>query len=1480
MSADFSLTAKSKQSAFESRVATNANISEQQRHSDSFAPTSIHLRDNENDNNEYDDSYQSFLPKPSPPEAVDVSDELSPVCDYSECMRADNQVKVGVSPTDELHRSPNSANDRAYIQTTTESDSQSQKPKSDSDSSSESHSAYENNAFAGSDSIDKFETKSEVRSPYEVVRDDNSEPQEGDQKKDSLSDQSPKPEIDSKKGSDDKGDDDDRKDDDRKGGGGVRVSSDREVVDKVKKQIVSEIFAKELNEEVMNGSPERKLISKSDRQSAAEVKFKPQETTDLDEIDFEEIRREAQIIAQSIVVKAKEELAKIPHKVNISSEISDEDMVEQELDDFEDVKRVNARPEEVIANDIEPTVSQPMTVISPDASKAQKRISFTESETFPLKSPDKSSVVSDKNMSPEELKTTLYHPRKSSGSGSGSSSQKERESGMSSSSESHYHSFDVSDSSRTPATSRPTSSEFDLTIIPEHQCSSRSSTGYGLSPSEYETCATSQEGSYETAATSQETSYVTAKTSVGEGSRDSTISIQSDSSGHLAEMSSEGSETIITEEDRDKRSSVSDDDFDQNGSTTPVNEFKEPYDCDIPEEVIRAGIEMPYMRGSDWKELERTSLEDIGSASLGATCQGFEAVDHSKELNSSLLVSNNSIDESEQNSENSNTWQSSSVGTAINVANQPNSPSLTSSGPSACLDSAQILNQSISESLETLNTPEVQQTNAQYSNGPVEVDYVPEFDHSDTDHISSQSAANQSVEHLSFTQDERTSSSELTSDYHPSDTPLVSQSSLCSSVLSEHARHQLSYDLSPDLHLGASDSLTMGSDDSQRPQSPIPPESEELVFLESVHDKSPSENTSLTPEIAHCIEQNLELYTHPEVDENIEDSPSRMSIGSRLGQSRPVPISSSRSGESSAASSLKEFERLEAEMKGKGSLHGSSDSLGSGSGKPLANRGSDRDDHSVSSSLNEFEKLEKDLSEAERIERRAAEEAARLSEIEEGHESQASDASQETLSGHGNDGSDDTDSDYEKRMSEIDDMIKIHEKSVEKMHSLSKDIESNDNLSDKNSSDKQRLDTRPRTQSQSSSANQKRLVSTDSTDSHHIDSVSTINTESLIERIDDLVEYKDDNKSLSSDSAHEELREESAQELEHIEAINESLSSRSSFQDTSNLLTHESGPALATLREETDFEEDSLKGSLHGSLKPSECMLSSTDSLETSTAGTHATYHCESAMSSSYVTSGDEATMVSSTDTPELLFSPSPDPLQRLYDHEKKILEQNRENVDSSDPQKEDTNESNDFEEIQTYDERGNLRVIKRFKRSVPPPPPPPQTTTASSSSDSEEKFLEMLKKSAHPGKEVIEEEKSVDEFGNLVIKRTIRTETISGPELTSKTVSGQSAERDTQEFLESFTKLQPVTSVDEYEGVDESGNTYKVYQEVTVAPEVRAVTFSGPDAQQKLDQFVRNWSGDKEQLLEVNKLVAEADTNQESDSDRCHQSGRDESIS
>jgi hypothetical protein len=1484
-----------------------------------------------------------------------MDEQLSPVCDYSN-ITPDLQVKVGISPTDDQLNNTKTYQTQYYsekhqISTNDQirdREQSSQKQSFDSpdhDYKSSAESAYENNAFAGQENIDSFfSIDSGQRSPYEVVREKFSRSDSDSKSNNKKLETKPKHTFGRSKSED--------KDNLRHYQEEKRIEIiDNKLEGKVMKQIVSEIFAKELEEEIVNGSPERKIIHKVTQvedlgpKETTELKFEQNiskniQKTESDDDNYEEIRKEASIIAQTIVGKAKEELARMPLNTNISSdislEISDEDLVEQGSDDNEDLDK--------------PTIDDLLT--SPciesdeidgqnvELTKAQKRISFTESDTFIIKEEsfeDKSAFNVEQSLSPDDSRKTSSDPRKSSDSGSRSGSQKEKESG--SSSESHYHSFDVSDSSKTPVTSRPTSSEFDLTIIPEQQClsgrSGSGSGGYGLSASEYETCVTSQEGSYATAATSQDTTYCTALTSLDShtSSRESTISIESESSGHLGEISSEGSETIIPGDDREMRASLSDDDYDQNGSVTPVNdEIKEPFDWDIPESVIRSGNELPFMSGSNWEVIEQRDSDAMASSSFEIiSSDEIESIPLQSGSNShraSLLQSNNSIEEAEQPSlsENSMTWHSSSVATAIHITGQPNSGngSIDSLGQiSGCADSTQSVFRSFSDSissLDNLNSNEGQQTvqisdgqlslqisePLTYTNGPVQVDYNPEYDVSDNERGSTQSS-NAVVQQYSQSQDERTSSS----DTQLSDTPLVSQSSFCSSVLSEHTRHQLSYDFSPEVpHVAIADSLTLGSDDLQRPESPIPPEVEEFVFLESnkesneesLTSKSSSNESSnllfdknLMAEGSHGSEH-TDLYTHQEVDEDIDESATLS--GTHLAQSKPIPILPSRSGESSAASSLKEFERLEAEMtaKGKGSPHGSSDSLGSSSGKPMPGRGSDRDDHSVSSSINEFEKLEKDCNEAESIERAAREEAARLSEIEEGHESQASDASQETLSDPGN-SDDDTDSDYEKRMSEIDDMMKLAQNNVEKMHGISRGADNSvtsDTLSTDMSLTDNLKDDKLKRQSQCSSANaaqlllMRKVMSTESMDSHPRSSISTTNTESLFDRIEDLdevkVEYKDENKSIDSDSLHED--HENIQELEFQTDITSTKSS--SVTESLSSLTHESthamasdsGPALATLREENDFDEDSLKESFHGILKGGDCMLSSTDSLEmTSPAATHATYHLGSGsqMSSSYQTSGDESTMISSSETPDLLFGASPDlleivdqqysnnqnnQLKRLFDNERKLLDQSKTCSEQSSTSKCDDNNPNpsegELEEIQTYDERGNLKIFRRVKRSVPPP----QTST-SSSSDNEEKFLEMLKKSAEPGTEVIEEEKTFDESGSLIMRRTVKTVSTEGPAFKSKLVTGLSADKETEDFLEPYTKLESVTNVDEYEGIDESGNPFKVYQEVTIMPEVRAVTFTGPDAQQKLDQFMNTWTGDKNQLIEINNPLSNTNTTQ-----------------
>lgn len=149
-----------------------------------------------------------------------------------------------------------------------------------------------------------------------------------------------------------------------------------------------------------------------------------------------------------------------------------------------------------------------------------------------------------------------------------------------------------------------------------------------------------------------------------------------------------------------------------------------------------------------------------------------------------------------------------------------------------------------------------------------------------------------------------------------------------------------------------------------------------------------------------------------------------------------------RSGEHDdvSMSSLQEFERLEnliAMEIHKNRSSGSQDSLNS-SGKSNRHTGSGKsagDDISLAS-LKEFEGLEHACLEASKIELKAKEEEALLSEIEEGHESQASESeSCETISA-GVARGDSDEEDYEKRMFEIDEIIRQAQTNVEKFIDL------------------------------------------------------------------------------------------------------------------------------------------------------------------------------------------------------------------------------------------------------------------------------------------------------------------------------------------------------------------------------------------------------------------------------------------------------------
>ncbi|XP_039276421.1 uncharacterized protein LOC111064080 [Nilaparvata lugens] len=393
-----------------------------------------------------------------------------------------------------------------------------------------------------------------------------------------------------------------------------------------------------------------------------------------------------------------------------------------------------------------------------------------------------------------------------------------------------------------------------------------------------------------------------------------------------------------------------------------------------------------------------------------------------------------------------------------------------------------------------------------------------------------------------------------------------------------------------------------------------------------------------------------------------------------------------RSGEHDdvSMSSLQEFERIEhmiALESTKNKSLGSQDSL-SGSGGSSRKHGTNRsggDDISLSS-LKEFEGLEMACIAAEKIESKAKEEEALLSEIEEGHESQASESeSCETISAGGIKGGDSDSDDYEKRMFEIDEIIKQAQTNVERFTDLkdatevsfldkTESVGRGDSLEEVAKVPDLDLDQPLHSASSASKAYDsssytKHWVDENRQTTDSLERVEklkiepdqfTISTDSLDMKTGDKTSA--DAMSASTDSIEYQLQQKKSKGRSEIMTDSIELSNKSNIMSDSL--------DLDTVKHTDSIEDDdeacgnaagvhdqSSSSGREGDLSSSgkedsgennripppraELMLGSTDSLEpTSSTATHATYHYEtdSIMSSSF-TSGGSNTMVSSTET-------------------------------------------------------------------------------------------------------------------------------------------------------------------------------------------------------------------------------------------------------
>ncbi|XP_074604996.1 uncharacterized protein LOC141858216 isoform X5 [Brevipalpus obovatus] len=1220
------------------------------------------------------------------------------------------------------------------------------------------------------------------------------------------------------------------------------------------------------------------------------------------------------------------------------------------------------------------------------------------------------------------------------------------------------------DSSRSTGSSRPTSGDFDH-ILP-------SSRGSGTGLSEYESCLTSQGGatsiSYMTAASSQDTTLTTSTSyETAQSSRHSTISVDSDSC-QLGELSSDASETLITglsdhhhrQQDAGSRDKIAgdaddedEDEDDEDGQSTPINDnsIKEPYEREIPEDVIRSGIEAPCMGQSlsSWEMVENkshntspfelistttttastaasrnldeftetitcitTTKETITSVDIGGGDVPTGDLLEGTEMTSSFtaqLINLSTDDLAQPSTEDSSTWLSSDIGTAVNLANSndasgnnslennnstsaTNQPTSSSSGEdygNGCAGGGLIGHEGegsgrreessvVGESMEYMSS----QYELGASNGPLAVD-----DHDPSSEATSTGAGigggvslgggNTSTSGISGSRNSdhhgscissSINSHESSEHNNATDTPLVSQSSIASSILSERARHQLSYDLSPEIPCpGASGESMIQATDSgdDRPMSPVPPAdlgsssippppttsigqyeddsyekspiSEGEMFMLMTEDGMMMMGTSKDVAAIQAAQDPFpltgDLYTHEEIDESVEDL---MIISRRGGErkegegereegedgargggdvdaggsvrpqsagiterSKPISVASRTSaGEdagSSTGSSLQEFEKLEAEAKTRGS-HGSLDSIGSfGSGKPsVGDRGRTEDGGSICS-LTEFERLESECRQAEMIEKAVREEQARLSEIEEGHESQASD-SQETLSG---DGESDSDDDYEKRMTEIDDLMQKSESSLSASGHGPKGPGHSGESKDSGVIERRSAEVGRKLKKSKSSVVDKIVHSSiDNGGDGGSGRIETLKYDGNKFSAGNAMRLQDFNTRVISGSGSVENSQIHSSEEETKPGLSTSVHDEmnpmimstisiglsSLLTDADQLESME--PALDSGEEVQPEVEDDL-------IRSQFVMMSSTDSSSDRPALMSMSSSIQSVPNDDEFdkTDMDFTSLGSVTQQPIFEDEGEVTPIaeQKSFPGAEKVAK--KEEEDEGNLHNIHVDESLDddgWQVVREVDLDGSVRTIRTLSRHHQRTASH-EKASSSRKDDSEgdcsdksghsmqtgdEKFRAKLMRNNKTGQSIehIIEQKTVDPSGNVRVVRTVRQESLEGPRIDSRSFHGPHSEQERRQFIQSFATLEPICQEETIETHDTSGQPMIIQREICIQPEVRTITFIGHDTDRDISDFTEHWSGDRCELQKVSTINRESASSSSSDDAHVHQ--------
>lgn len=743
------------------------------------------------------------------------------------------------------------------------------------------------------------------------------------------------------------------------------------------------------------------------------------------------------------------------------------------------------------------------------------------------------------------------------------------------------------------------------------------------------------------------------------------------------------------------------------------------------------------------------------------------------------------------------------------------------------------------------------------------------------------------------------------------------------------------------------------------------------------------------PELEEDVPCYGDLYTHEEEDEDVLENGEKSKVLQKLNSkdsefdilagrkyfSKNVEI------DELSMSSLQEFERLEAEIvSGRKSSVGSLDSL---NGKQLISKSGDHDDVSMSS-LTEFERIEKECTEGDKIDPSMQESITQLSEIEEGHESQASEASQENKSDVGRMEDISLADDYSNQLENIEELIleveskktdelpfQIMMKQTQKTEQTGHGVEI---TSKEKQIDNKMLDICKETVTKTSTVTQVTKMpswtTSKSLESSSLgDARDDLDQDSLRDELslkpDSLI---DDTKLDFQDSLHEERFDDADSLQENIDEMRDSLFEERHIEDDSlhemDIMPDESSlslegslPAIASLdsskadepikltitnltgskdiqpeiilgSETETFEARQTQINISDFPRGADIMQSSTDSLEQSSSALAAfQMESESLMSSSLnsaITSGEDNTMVSSSDTIEpegritFRYEDIPvDDIEMLVRSGHKVIVDSEGNIQThyegkpcieteeirntalgfhkgtteiklpptttvqvhsalteyvngrQDQEKHfhhtsgeedyESFESSHFdpdvevEEIQTTDEFGNTKIIRKIKKVS-------HTKTQFSSSSSPKNVEEQLKEflrehtagdKAGSAEEEIEEQKTTDEKGNVVVIRTVKRHIHTEPEVHSKTFTGPTADQQSKKFVETFQTLDPTEDVSEYEKVDEQGNVVRVTEKFVVTPKVHTVSFSGPDAHKQMEDYMKQWTLQSQNLGE-----------------------------